>query len=88
MVMKKYMIVILNKKWFLFFLKIYNQLIINLNNKIINSTFLLKIPCKKNFIDKILSDAILINYLESEFSDTSCDTINEIRKLNNIILFT
>jgi hypothetical protein len=66
-------------------LSIQNSLITNLNNKIIILTSILDLKNKNNFINKILSDPILINYLESELSNTDEDSIAEIKLLNNSI---
>jgi len=69
-----------------FNLKSLNQIILQLKFKIekLNNILLLENNISK-YINKILSEPILINYLENELSNTDNETINEIQSLCYII---
>ena len=70
-----------------FSLSSLNQLITNFNFKILRLLDILKlknIP-DKIFIEKLLSDPILIRFIESETENISVETINDIKMLCSII---
>ena len=64
-----------------------NQLINNFNSKVLKSENILSLQTKNisNNVRTILSDPIVINYLQNEFSNLDDETISNIQKLTNIL---
>jgi len=65
-----------------------NQLISNFNSKIVKleNILCLKYVNISNNIISILSDPILISYLENEFEKLDNETVSNIQKISNILL--